>query len=160
MAGPFRKALPKGSKNMKLPKTFVPDKNLEGRTEDLMEEEGIKRKTHFIDPEAQKLFPNFVKHLKKEYDILYIQRLFEHSNKAWMIYTEEDDEKPVRLGMIGSYFETEGPGIIYGYEVEIRIKGDYSKLIYRLGYRKFDTQGKVISDNSPKRLDEEEIPFP
>jgi len=145
---------------MKLPKTFVPDKDLEGRTEELMTEEGVKNKTYFIDPKAENLFPNFIKYLKKEYDVLYIQRLFEHQNEAWMIYTLENDDKPVRLGFIGSYMDKEGLGIVYGYEVEIRVKGEYSKLKYRRGYRNFDAQGKAVSDDTTKRVDDEEIPFP
>lgn len=144
---------------MKLPKTFVPDKDLEGRTKELLEEQKNK-KVHFIDPEAGKLFPNFINYLKEEYDILYIQKALDKQRLMWTIHTEDDRGAPTRLGMIGAYMEKEGRDLMYGYEVEIKTRGRCPTLIYRVGYKKYDDKRNVITTNEPARYDIEKIPFP
>ncbi len=144
---------------MKLPQTFIPDKDLEGRTEELLEEQKNK-KNYFIDLEAGKLFPNFINYLKEEHDILYIQKDLDKKRLIWAIHTKDELGASVRLGMIGAYMEKEGSDLLYGYEVEIKTQGKCQTLIYRVGYKKYDEKRNVITTNEPARYDTENIPFP
>lgn len=141
---------------MKIPQTFVPDKDLEEKIKLLLKKKGNKKKEYIIDMEAEKLFPNFINYLKGKHDMLYISR-----PPIWTMYAKDSNSNTITfIGVIKKYVKEEGMDLMYGYEADIRIKEVGINLVYRLGYKKPDSKGNVICTNEPARYDTEKIPFP
>lgn len=146
---------------MKIPQTFILEKNLEEKISLLLKETGTKKEEQLlIDLEAEKLFPNFINYLKKEYDFLHIEKTPDKYKQAWAVYNREEPGIFTVIGLIQEYVENEGIMSSYGYKAEILIGKKRLKLFYRTGCQYYDTQGKLVVTKSPARYDMEEIPFP
>lgn len=144
---------------MKIPKTFLLNKNLERKTNELLKKRLTKKRENFVDKEAEKLFSNFIKFLKEEYGVLYIKKLDEEK-QAWTISTQNRFNRVGEIGSITSYVESEGISSMYGYKAEVIVQGKLLNLIYRVGHHYYDINGKAVSTVSPARYDIEEVPFP
>lgn len=134
---------------MKLPKIFVPEKNLEEKTSRL-----LKEASHLIDKEAEELFPNFIDYLKKEYEFLHVQKVIE--KQTWVI----KNGPFTSIGFIKEYTECDSITSMYGYKAGIIIRGKHLDLIYRAGYHCYDNRGRIILSKNPVRYDTEDTPFP
>lgn len=136
---------------MRLPKIFVLDKDLEEKTNHLLEEQ---KGRYLIDKEAEELFPNFIDYLKGEYEFLYVQKVTEKQN--WVI----KNGSFTTIGFIEEYTESDSITSMYGYKAGIIIRGKHLDLTYRAGYHCYDGRGRIILSKNPVRYDREEIPFP
>lgn len=134
---------------MKLPKIFVPEKNLEEKTSRL-----LKEASYLIDKEAEELFPNFIDYLKKEYEFLYVQKVT--GKQMWVI----KNGPFTFIGFIKEYTESDSITSMYGYKAGIFIRGKHLDLIYRVGYHCYDSQGRIMLNKNPVRYDTEDTPFP
>lgn len=148
---------------MKLPKTFVPDKELENKIKQLLEgvdDNPIFDDDSLIDTEAEKLFPNFIKYLKSEYGNLIIEKDFDSTKKEWSICLPKKGGGKIPIGDIQVYKEEIGPTTEYGYKADIVIQEIYKKLLYRTSYQGYDSLGSIVFEEDPCRYDSENIPFP
>lgn len=145
---------------MKVPKTFIPDKDLEGKTGSLLEERIKSKGDYFINEKAEKLFPNFINFLKGEYGALIIEELPNQIRKTWNISVPRNDGRLIQIGSINCYVKEKGQTSEYGYEADIVIQEIYKKLLYRTSYQGYDSLGSIVFEEDPLRYDSENIPFP
>jgi len=144
---------------MKIPKTFISEKSLENKIEGLLSSIEAVETSPTIDPEAEKLFPNFIEYLKKECDSVHIKK--SPDNQAWVIYDEEKTGISVLKGYIHEHEEKEGIVSAYGYKVTLKIRKKCLELFYRIKFTYNNPEkGLTSTVESPVRYDAYDIPFP
>ena len=162
---PFIKSNPDAK--MKLSKTFVPKKNLEAKTKELLEDPKILAKNSLdycsdLYKEIKKEFPNFINYLMDLYPPLEIVKTKKLEGIKWQFYKKYPSlNRPVRVGLIKEYIKNSSRDMSeYGYEAGILIKGKWHKIKYRKGYLCFDSVWTVLLINDPLRIDKSKnIPF-
>jgi len=151
---------------MKLPKTFMPEKNLEDKTDHLLNTEPPKHEGYKIDGEAEKLFPEFINYLKKHYKVFTIRKIQEVPERSWRITIPKEDPKPFDdveiIGGITSYRNKHSGAVECGYEGGVEIKYAYIGINYRECYKYFDKDNrKCVKRMLPLRRDNnKDVPFP
>jgi len=152
---------------MKLPKTFLPNKDLEERTNNLLNEEYMEPEGCKIDEEAEKLFHGFVNYLKRNYKSFTIRKLQDIPERSWRITTLKEDPKPFDdveiIGEITSYRNKHSGAMEHGYKASLIDKyGNYVEIRYRECHKYFDSQGKkYVKRMLPLRLDtNKDVAFP
>lgn len=151
---------------MKIPQTFLikNKKGIESKIKQLLKEHKEKTARTTIDEKALNLFPKFIDYLKKEaIHNRFISIALEKipvKKDTWYIYRVYKDEVLDNIGSITSYIKNKDMTSEYGYKADVVIHGLPVRLIYRLGYHCYDTNGKVVSNKDPKRLDSIDMPFP
>lgn len=149
---------------MKLPKTFVPDKELENKIKQLLEgvdDNPILDDESLIDAEAGNIFPSFIQYLKEEYGGVIIEKKDNTSKKEWLIYIPRKDGEKIHIGEIQEYKEEIGPTLEVGYEADVITQASYKNLKCRIGYHGYDSLGSPVSSEDVHRYDfYKHIPFP
>jgi len=151
---------------MKLPKTFMPSKSLESKTEGLLNMEDVKPEECKIDEEAEKFFPDFINYLKKHYKIFTIRKVQDVPERSWRITIPKEDPKPFDdveiIGGIASYRNKHSGAVEYGYKGGVEIKGAYVEITYRECFKYFDKDNrKCVKRMLPLRRDNnKDVPFP
>lgn len=149
---------------MKIPKTFIPKKDLEEKTKQLLEE-SKKRKDETgnipLFDELKTEFPNFTDYLLNLYsnsNLGFIKTEDKKGNIIWKFYTIPH----FIVSKIEPYTEECGKDISeYGYYAKILIEGNWHFLKYRIGFHCFDNVNTIISTKDHLRYDKERsIPFP
>lgn len=148
---------------MKIPQTFLPEKNLEEKTGKLLKGQVKKKKIdkYLIDKDAELLFPNFINYLEGGYETLAVIRENDKEEK-WRIFKSIEAKMPDIIGIIQKYADYGSDTSEYGYEVKVLVpvEGRFADLIYRVGYYAYDTNGNTIYYKDQRRHDSEKIPFP
>lgn len=152
---------------MRLPKTFIPEKDLETKIKKLLEKPvpKTKRRNH-VYHELKKEFPQFIDYLLKLYPDLWILKTRNNASYSWYFYTSYTKQQSPRteIGSATVYIKEAGKNLLeYGNEAEIRIQGKWYNLKYRRGYYIMDNQKKEIAEETrdPYRYDSiKDIPFP
>lgn len=153
---------------MKLPRTFIPKKSLEGKIKQLLKEsKKFKDETGNMPlyEELKSEFPNFTDYLFKSYSNLGIFKTKnEKGNIIWNFYTTKPkpNSHVYLVCKIEPYIEERGTNTSeYGYNVKVRIEKNWHSLKYRIGYHCFDNMNVMVSPKYPLRHDKEKgIPFP
>ncbi|MBM3200542.1 hypothetical protein FJZ53_06390 [Candidatus Woesearchaeota archaeon] len=163
---------------MKLPKTFVPDKDLEDKTNSLLDakepsaEQVWEEKYGPLYAELKKEFPKFADYLIALYPSVELCKVKKMSTAfppvsdkdiEWHFFVKSNNPTiKVRVGRLHSYTEDLGADTSeYGYKAELLVYDEKKHLTYRKGYHAFDGMGLIISTNDPKRVDKHtEVPFP
>jgi len=146
---------------MKTPKTFVPEKDLENKIKELLEE--VDKKEVFeslIDEEAENIFPDFIQYLKEEYGSVIIERKENTLKKEWLICVPRKSGGKIHIGEIQEYREEVGLTLEKGYEADVISQAKYINLKCRIGYQGYDSLGSNVSEKDIYRYDSENIPFP
>jgi len=152
---------------MKLPKIFIPKKDLEEKTKQLLKEaKRFKDETGNMPlyEELKAEFPNFTDYLFKSYSGLGIFKTKDKKGSdTWKFYTINlKTNHPFLVCKIEPYIEERGIDTSeYGYNVKVRIEKNWHSLKYRIGYHCFDSVNVIVSSKYPLRRDKENyIPFP
>lgn len=151
---------------MKLPKTFVPNKDLEERTNHLLNVEHPKHEGYKIDEDAEKLFPGFINYLKKHYKIFTMRKVQSVPEYSWRITIPKEDSKLFDdveiIGEITTYRNKHSGATEHGYKGGVEIKGAYVEITYRECLRYFDKDNrKCVKRILPLRRDNnKDVPFP
>ncbi|MDP2908036.1 MAG: hypothetical protein Q8O03_08960 [Nanoarchaeota archaeon] len=151
---------------MKIPKTFMPNKSLEERTNHLLNAEDVKPEGYKIDEEAEKFFPGFINYLKKHYKIFTIRQVQEVPERSWRITIPKQSPKLFDdveiIGGITGYRNKHSGAVEYGYKGGVDIKGAYVEITYRECFKYFDKDNqKCVKRMLPLRCDNnKDVPFP
>ncbi len=149
---------------MKIPKIFIPEKDLEEKTKQLLKE-SKKFKDEIgnmpLYEELKAEFPNFTDYLFNLYsnsNLGFTKTGDEKGNIIWKFYTTPH----FLVCKIEPYIEERGTDTSeYGYNVKVRIEKKWHSLKYRIGYHCFDSVNVMVSPKYPLRHDKEkDIPFP
>ncbi|MBL7100707.1 MAG: hypothetical protein ISS23_02000 [Nanoarchaeota archaeon] len=111
--------------------------------------------------ETEKMFPNLINRLEKEYGTLDIERIQgpATNQETWIISTKE--KEPYFIGIIESYVKAKVTTAEYGYKTRVITQGGFTTLIYRQGYHALgEKTGQIVSSKHPKRYDHKDVPFP
>lgn len=151
---------------MKFPKTFLPGKNLEEKTNHLLNTEDPKPEGYKVDEQAEKSFPSFINYLKKHYKTFTMRKIQSVPEYSWRITIPKEDAKPFDdveiIGGITGYRNKHSGAIEHGYEGGVEIKGVYVSIKYRECWRYFDKDSrKCVKRMLPLRRDNnKDVPFP
>lgn len=154
---------------MKIPKTFIPKKNLEGKIKQLLEKPSNKPQDKSerhgrLYKELKKEFPEFTDYLFNLYpDLSAAKTKDKKGSDTWKFYINHPKAtSPFIVSKIEHYIEQCGKDISeYGYHIKVLIDENWYFLRYRDGYYCFDSPSAVISTKNPLRYDQEkDIPFP
>ncbi len=168
MARPFRTALQEGPEIMKIPKTFIPKKDLEEKTKQLLKEpkkgQNETKQNRFLCDDLKKEFPGFTEYLSGLYPDLSAAKTKNNKGRfIWKFYiVHKEATSPFLVGKIERYVEECGKDMSeYGYHAKVLIEGNWHLLKYKIGYHCFDDVYTIISTKDPLRYDKEKsIPFP
>ncbi len=161
---------------MKLPKTFIPEKNLEEKTKCLLEAKPLQKteeeKYGNLYTELKNDFPNFADYLITLYPDVEICKVKQlpssfpsnyDKDVEWHFFSPSfPPTLKVRVGQIKRYIQERGTDTSeYGYKAEIFVRNQKCILKYRKGYHTFDSVNVIITTNDPLRLDKnKDTPFP
>lgn len=154
---------------MKMPKTFVPKKDLEEKTKQLLKKpilnrtESEKEKFEHLYGEAKKEFPNLIDYLLGLYPDLEIVKVKDREKLIWRFCrTQCPIDFPAIVGTIETYREHDGRDTAeYGLKAQVLVEGRWRNIKYRKGWHCYGGTETIISPENPYRYDNEtEVPFP
>jgi hypothetical protein len=152
---------------MKLPKTFIPEKDLEEKTKQLLKEsKKFKEETGNMSlyEELKSEFPNFTDYLFNSYSNLKTAKVKDKKGDiAWKFYIiNQKATSAFLVCRIEPYIEERGTNTAeHGYNIKICIEKKWHSLKYRVGHYCFDVANTIVSTQNPLRYDQEKnIPFP
>ena len=149
---------------MKVPETFRLKKDLEEKITQLLEKPIIKKPKEQgrLYEEVKKEFPNIVDYIFELYPNLSIVKVTSQGTVIWQFHRRLAVNAPTTVGSIETYKENRSVDVSeYGYKAHFLINGQWHDLKYRKGLHCYDTGGKIVSKEDPKRYDEaKEVPFP
>ena len=112
--------------------------------------------------ESETKFEGLMGYLRKEYGKVDLRQMKEDMPKEnWEIVLTLNTGEEKTIGQIKEYTKSNVMGTEFGYEAEITTKEKKVSLKYRLWESFVDPNNGILElEQSPRRYDTEEVPFP